>query len=192
MRRTSLALVLSLWGGAASQALAQGIGIKGGLSYGNVSNGGALPGDNKQRSGFAVGLGANTGGVLGFGIEALFAQRGVTSSTVGDSRELNYIDVPVYLKLSIPNPVISPFAYAGPQGSYELNCNGGGGNCPDTGRPKITSSAVIGAGVRLPAVGGLSLEGRYVYGLTNLNLSTVTTSQNYQTRSFLILLGLGF
>ena len=39
---------------------------------------------------------------------------------------------------------------------------------------------------------GLSIEGRYVYGLTDLKLSTVSTSTSYQTRSFLVLLGLGF
>jgi hypothetical protein len=192
MKRSFIALAFAVWGGAPTGVHAQGIGIKGGLSYGSVSNSGLLPGANKQRSGFAIGLGATTGGVLGFGIEGLYAQRGVTSSVVGDSRELNYIDVPVYLRLAIPNPLISPFAYAGPQGSYELNCNGGGGNCPDTGRPKVTYSGVIGGGVRLGALAGLSLEGRYIYGLSNLNLNTVTTSQNYQTRSFLLLLGLGF
>jgi hypothetical protein len=31
-----------------------------------------------------------------------------------------------------------------------------------------------------------------VYGLTNLNYSTVSNSSNYKTRSFLLLLGIGF
>lgn len=48
------------------------------------------------------------------------------------------------------------------------------------------------AGLRFPALGGLSLEGRYVYGLTDLNLSTVSTTESYRTRSLLLLLGKRF
>jgi len=36
------------------------------------------------------------------------------------------------------------------------------------------------------------LEGRYVYGLTDLKLSTVTSSESYKTRSVLILVGWAF
>lgn len=39
---------------------------------------------------------------------------------------------------------------------------------------------------------GLSLEGRYMYGLTDLKLSTVTSSTSYHSRSFLILAGVPF
>lgn len=194
MKRSLVVIGFLLLAGTSAVAQAQGggLGIKGGLSYGNVSNSGALPGSVTQRSGFALGLTAATGGVVGFGIEGLYAQRGVTSSVAGDSRQLDYVDVPVYLRLALPTGPVAPFAYAGPQGSYELNCTTVGGNCPDTGRPKITYSGVIGAGVQFGVLNGLSVEGRYVYGLTDLKLSTVSTSTSYQTRSFLLLVGLGF
>ena len=194
MKRSLAVIGFLLLAGTSAVARAQdgGLGIKGGMSYGNVSNSGALPGSVTQRSGFALGLSAATGGVVGFGIEGLYAQRGVTSSVAGDSRHLDYIDVPVYLRLALPAGPISPFAYAGPQASYELNCGTDSGNCPDSGRPKITYAGVIGAGVRFGVLSGLSIEGRYVYGLTDLKLSTVSTSTSYQTRSFLVLLGLGF
>jgi len=39
---------------------------------------------------------------------------------------------------------------------------------------------------------GLSLEGRYMYGLTDLKLSTVTSATSYHSRSFLILAGIPF
>jgi hypothetical protein len=184
----TIALVVLL----AAPAVARGQEILGGISLGNVSNSGILPGNDQQRTGFALGLGANSGGVVGFGFNVLYAQRGITSSTPGDSRQLDYIDVPVFLRLTMPNPVVTPFAYVGPQGSYELNCDAGGGdNCPNTDRPKLTYAGVIGAGVKFHQLAGFSIEGRYVYGLTNLNLNTVSTSQSYQTRSFLVLLGLG-
>jgi len=170
----------------------QSIGIKGGWSYGDVSNSGVLPGAASDRSGFAIGVGALTSNTVGLGIEALYAQRGVSSSVFGDSRRLDYFDVPVYLRVAVPTPLISPFVYAGPQGSFELQCGAGGGDCPSSGRPKVSYSGVIGGGVRLGAVGGLSVEGRYIYGLTDLKLSTVSTSESYKTRSFLIMLGIGF
>ncbi len=194
MKRTLAVIGFLLMAGTSATAYAQGggLGIKGGLSYGNVSNSGALPGSVSQRSGFAIGLSGNTGGVIGLGIEGLYAQRGFDNSVAADARHLDYIDVPIYLRLAAPLGTFAPFAYAGPQGSYELNCGTDSGNCPDSGRPKMTYSGVIGAGVAFGMLHGLSIEGRYVYGLTDLKLNTISTTQSYQTRSFMLLLGLGF
>lgn len=170
-----------------------GFGIKGGFSYGNVTNRGLLPGALKDRTGFALGIGVSGTGLLGFGAEGLYAQRGVTSNTNGESWKLDYIDVPVYLRAGLPTPGIAPYAYVGPQFSFEVHCNAGGGaTCPDNGRPKTSYSAVLGGGVRLGAQSGFTLEGRYIYGLNDLKLSTVTSSQSYKTRSFLILAGFRF
>ena len=108
-----------------------GFAIKGGASFGDVSNRGVLPGNLDTRTGFAVGLAlGNSGGLLGFGIEGLYAQRGVQSATAGDSWRLDYIDVPAYLRVMIPTPGLAPFAYAGPQVSFELHCGDGSGACP--------------------------------------------------------------
>ena len=171
-------------------ARAQDLGLKGGMSYGNVSNSGLLPGELDHRTGFAGGLWlGKRRGPLTLGAEALYAERGVQSSTAGDSRELNYVDVPVYLRVALPIPGPLPFVYAGPQVSFELSCQAAPGDCPDTDRPKTSYAAVLGAGVRLGARGGLSVEGRYLYGLTDLKLSTVTSASSYKTRSFLLLVG---
>ena len=167
-----------------------GIGIKGGWSYGDVSNSGVFPGGAKSRSGVAIGLAMLSGGPLGFGIEALYAQRGIIG-TSGNSRELDYIDVPVYVRVGMTAPEIQPFAYLGPQVSLELKCGSDGGSCP-SGRDKWSYAGVIGAGLRFQRVAGLSVEARYVYGLSDLKLGTVTDSENYQTRSFMLLLGIGF
>jgi hypothetical protein len=168
-----------------------GLVIKGGLSYGNVTNSGVFPGEAKKRAGAALGLGIVTGAPVGIGIEGLYAQRGIIGSTRGGSRELDYIDVPIYLRLGITNPGIEPFVYAGPQISFELNCDANGEDCP-SGRSKVTYAGAIGAGIRIVPLGGLSIEGRYLYGLSDLKLSTVSDSDSYKTRSFMILLGFGF
>src|SRR5438128_8728087 len=90
-----------------------GVALKGGFSYGNVSNRGVLPGNLKERTGFALGLGAGTGrNMLGFGIEALYAQRGVTGATGPDERKLDYADVPVFVRVLFPSPGVAPYAYA--------------------------------------------------------------------------------
>jgi hypothetical protein len=176
--------------GLAPGTLPAQVGIKGGLSYGNVSNRGILPGSVNGRTGFAVGLALGSGtSLVGFGIEGLYAQRGVTSVIDGSSRKLDYVDVPAYLRVMIPTPGIAPYAYAGPQVSIELRCSGGTSTCPVSGRPKTTTAAVIGGGVRIGARKGFTVEGRYIYGLTDLKLSTVTSSSSYQTRSFLVVAG---
>jgi Outer membrane protein beta-barrel domain len=167
-----------------------GFAIKGGGSFGNVSNRGVLPGNLGTRTGFAVGLAlGSSGGVLGFGLEGLYAQRGVQSATAGDSRSLDYIDVPLYLRLMVPTPGLAPYAYAGPQVSFELHCSDGSGACSSAGRSKTSAAAVLGGGVRLGE--RFTFEGRYVYGLTDLKLNTVTSSSSYKTRSFLLLVGVG-
>ncbi len=168
------------------------LSIKGGMSFGTTpNNNGALPGKLSAHSGVAFGVGLASGGTLGFGAEALYAQRGFSSTILGSSRELSYIDVPVYLRLSLPTPAISPFAYVGPQASFELKCDAGGTSCP-SGGDKVTFAGVIGAGLKFDALHGISVEGRYVYGLKDLTYGTVSNSVNYQTRSFLLLAGISF
>jgi hypothetical protein len=193
MTRT-IACLLATTLGVTSLAAAQGsVALKGGFSYGNVSNRGVLPGNLQERTGFALGISFGTGrSMLGLGVEALYAQRGVKNSGTTDERRLDYVDVPVFLRALFPTPGIAPFAYAGPQASFELRCRAGGTPCPDTDRPSTSWAAVIGGGVRLGATSALTVEGRYIYGLSDLKLSTVTSSESYKTRSFLILAGWAF
>lgn len=175
---------------AAAPAQAQ-VGIKGGVSHSDISNAGVLPGDLGARTGFAIGISmaSRPTAPVGFGIEGLYAQHGVDSSTDDGAYELDYIDVPVYLRVMIPTRGLQPFVYAGPQVSFEVRCHTGTDDCPESDRPSITYAGVIGAGVRLGAETGLSLEGRYVYGLRDLHLETVTSEESYENRSLQILVG---
>ena len=192
MNRSLAVAAVAFLGVGPVAARAQHFGIKGGFAYSDVTNGGLFPGGATHRNGFAVGAGVSAGDGLGVGVEALYAQRGVLSPTVGDGRELNYLDIPIYLRLGVRTPGISPFAYAGPQVSFELECYDRGVDCPDTGRQTTTYAGVIGGGLRFGMFSGLSLEARYLYGLTNLRLTTVTTQANYRTRSLLVLAGVSF
>jgi len=198
MKRMGTLIVGLLLAGPALLAAQSGFGIKGGASFGNVSNKGVLPGDLGSRTGFAAGLSlASKGGLVGLGVEGLYVQRGVTSSTNGDARKLDYVDVPVYVRVMVPTPGIRPYGYAGPQVSFEVYCEAGETDCPTTEpsgekRAKTTYAGVIGAGVLLGGRTPLSIEGRYVYGLTDLKLGTINSSESYKTRSFMILAGFHF
>lgn len=192
MKRTaSLLIGLLVVAVTATTARAQGITLKGGLSYGQVSNTGVLPGTIQGRTGFAAGLSlVQTNKLIGFGAEGLYAQRGVESSSTGGSRKLDYVDVPLFVRVSIAMPV-APFVYAGPQVSIELRCRTETAVCPDTDRPRQSFAGIIGAGVSFGTKPMISVEGRYVYGLTDLHLSTVTSPDSYKTRSFLAMIGIG-
>jgi len=184
-------ILLVLVAPAAAQSPVE-VAIKGGLSYGDISNKGLLPGNLETRTGSAGGVGFVTRGVAGLGVEGLLAQRGVESATATDERKLDYLDLPAYLRVSLPTGSVRPFAYAGPQVSFELRCRAGGADCADDGRKKTSYAGIIGGGIRLGDRTGLMIEARYVYGLTDLKLGTITDENSYQTRSFLILAGLYF
>jgi hypothetical protein len=177
---------------AVSTARAQGFGLLGGWAYGAVPNTNATgAGAYTANNGFSAGLSLETGGVFGLGINGLYSQRGFTNTVAGFSQKLSYIDVPVYVKLQILNPIFVPFAFAGGQASFELNCDAGGTTCP-SGRDKTTFDAVAGFGVRFPMIANLSVQGRYIYALKDLNYGTINNQSNYRQRSFALLLGIGF
>ena len=189
-----MAVILGLAGSLSAQPA---IGIKGGPSFGNISNKGLLPGNLDNRTGWAAGLYLGSGGVIGIGVEGLYAQRGAESDEITATAEtrLDYLDIPGYVKIRLPIPAIKPFVYAGPQISYEVKCRtGAGGDCGSygtTGRSRWDYAGVIGAGIRFGAGVGFGIEGRYAYGLKDLKPSTVTSGESYKNRSFLILASIG-
>ena len=193
MRRRSWILTLAL-GGLPAVLAAQGFGLKAGASFGNVSNRGVLPGDLGRRTGWAGGLYLTSGSLVGIGVEGLYAQRGLVADGASpEPTRLDYADVPLYLQVQLPLGPVRPFAYAGPQVSYELRCRTAGGDpCAETSeRRKWDYAGIIGAGIRLGGNLRFGLEGRYVYGLRDLRLSTITSSESYKTRSFMILGSIG-
>ncbi|NOT06666.1 MAG: PorT family protein [Gemmatimonadales bacterium] len=183
---------------ASAQGKPAGFGLKVGAVFANVSNSGVLPNDMGSRTGFSAGLALGIpGGVVGFGAEALYVQHGLKSSASANSLKIDYVSIPVYLRLGIPTPGVQPYAYAGPQVSFELRCKIGSSDCPDNTfgggeRKKTTYAGVIGAGLRLGGKAGLTIEGRYVYGLTDLKYGTVTSSDSYKNRDLMILAGVSF
>jgi hypothetical protein len=193
MRKAPILLVIAAFFAVGTHPVQGQVTIKGGVSHARVSSTGAFPADLGSRTGFALGLALTSEpSLLGFGVEALYAQRGGGPSGEVDGRDLDYIDVPAYVRVMLPAPGLAPFAYAGPQVSFEVRCREGNADCTDFDRRTTTYAGVIGAGVQLGSGSRLSVEGRYVYGLQDLHLDTVTESGNYRNRSFMILVGVSF
>jgi hypothetical protein len=166
------------------------IGIKGGLSYATLSD--KSP-DFDSRTGFAAGIAVDMrSGLIGIQPEILYVQKGVTATGMpsGSSPKLDYLEVPVLLKLTLGTPGIQPMVYAGPSAGFRLSCKVAEVTC-NSGTIKSTDwSAVLGGGVRIGGNKGLTLEGRYSWGLKDIH--DVSAGVDQKTRTFLALAGFSF
>ena len=189
MHRTRWTVVLATLAGTIPMvASAQSIGLKAGASFATLSN--KLP-DWKSRTGFAAGIAFDLGsGLIGLQPEALYVQKGVafdgTPSGSSDAPRLGYIDVPVLLKITLRTPAIQPMFYAGPSVNFRLSCSFNGADCKDATK-STDYGAVLGAGVRLGGNHGFTLEGRYTWGLKDVNDPGAGVKN--ETRTFLVLAG---
>lgn len=163
------------------------LGIKGGLSYATLSN--KSP-DFDNRTGFAAGVAIDMrSGLIGIQPEILYVQKGVTASGTpsGTSPKLDYVEVPVLLKLTLGTPGLQPMVYAGPSAGFRLSCKVLEVDCA-SGTVKSTDwGAVLGGGVRIGGNKGLTLEGRYSWGLKDIH--DVSAGVDQKTRTFLALVG---
>lgn len=167
------------------------LGVKGGLSFGTLSN--KSP-DWKSRTGFAVGLALDPHAkVIGIQPEVLYVQKGVefdgSPSSSSDAPKLSYIEVPVLLKVTIPTPGVQPMIYAGPSVMFRLTCSFAGVDCKNLVK-STDYGAVLGGGLRFGGNHGLTVEGRYTWGLKDINDPGAGVKQ--QTRTFLLLAGVSF
>lgn len=132
------------------------LGLKGGVNLASL-NGGNVDGDNITAwHGGAYGLIKIT--KIGIQPEALFSKRGA------DGLDLGYLDVPVMLKYYLAAGLN---LQVGPQFGVLLNAEDANGNDVKGTLKNSDLSAAIGAGFDLPM--GLSLTGRYIIGLSDVN-----------------------
>jgi hypothetical protein len=185
------------------QTAAAGVGVKGGYAWSNLRFAGAtdIPTLTDIKN--------PVGGVyfsMGFGLfsiqpEFLYVRQGTRMEALPDWMEdrVDYIQVPVLLKVHvIPGP-ISPMVYAGPYGAYMLTAKGvsfvGGVTESVDIKDQIKSTdygVVFGGGIdfRLPVL-KLSAEVRYNLGLANV-AKNADPGMSVKTKSLMVLVGIGF
>jgi hypothetical protein len=158
------------------------IGFKAGLSFASTTESEFIP-DVDTRTGFAAGisLGLPLGSSLRLQPELLYVEKGGKFAN-DQTLEINELNVPVLLRFNMPLPAIAPFVLAGPVAEYELTCKAADVDCVDT--ESLRWGFMAGAGVRRG--GGLSVEARYGY-----TLSEISDNIKSKPRAILLLIGLG-
>jgi len=133
------------------------IGLKAGLNLAELSGNDNVAGDNITAfHGGAYGLIKIS--KIGIQPEVLFSKRG------NDEVDLGYLDIPVMLKFYVAGGLN---LQAGPQFGVLLNAEDSDGADVKGLLKSSDMSAAVGAGVDLPM--GLSVTGRYIIGISDVN-----------------------
>ncbi len=184
MKRTliSLCILLFFLSSTVFAQLPFRLGIKGGLNIANLSFDPALPtgNDNKARTGFLGGamVEFNIAPWFAIQVEPTYITKGCKLTTNNSSYEvnvkLNYLEIPVLLKLKIPSPgKINPYIIAGPSIGFRLSANTEtpAGEFDVKNETQSTDFALdfgAGAGIYIAPFIDLVIDARYSLGLSNL------------------------
>ena len=188
--RAAAPLIAALISRCPTLASAQlALGIKAGASFATLQN--KLP-DWDSRTGFAAGVAFEFGaGRSDSSPKRSTCQKGVnfngSSSASSHVPRLSYVEVPILLKLMVPTGSLRPMAYAGPSISFRTSCSFDGFDCSSY-TSKTDYGVVLGAGLRFGGDQGFTLEGRYEWGLKDVNDPGAGVEQ--RTRTFLLLAGI--
>jgi len=183
----------------AGRAEAQGFGIKGGVVFPDFK-GEDVDFDNK--TGWQVGLfiGGNRPGIFGFQAEVNWLRKevsvpGLPSGGTGTAT-LDYLQVPVLLRLNIGTKSKGGFAFYGIAGpSFETkigdDVSGFAVAVPDDAFANFDFGVMLGGGMEIARV---IFEGRYTWGLQQLIADFVDfpSSGNVKVNTFAILVGIRF
>ncbi len=188
------------------QNLAAGVGIKGGLNFSNISVKPADPEipDFQNLRGLTGGLFFCLNlGFVSIQPEILYSRRGTMWEVDIDSKVeymLDYIEVPVFLKLNIvPAGPIRPIIFGGPSFGYLVNAKGRMTTPEGTDEGDIADmfektswAAVFGGGLefKLPGI-LLTVDGRYNLGITNVG-ADAAEGESAKHKGFSVLVGIGF
>lgn len=196
-RTATVAILASaLMLGASTPAAAQdddgpgvGVGFKIGPTFANFSSD-ALDIDN--RTGWHAGLfvGGNRSGVVGWQTEFNWIRRGGQTTPLGEEFHIDYLQVPVFLRVNIGTESrqgFAVYALAGPAFSWRIADEINGVTIDDSFEGTDVG-LVFGAGVEITRV---ILEGRYEWGFRRIN-KTFSDTDEIKSRTFTVLVGVRF
>ncbi len=180
--------VLALAGSSAA-ASAQGVGIKVGPTFANFSSD-AL--DFKTRTGIHAGLflGGNRDGVLGVQTEINWLRKNTETDPVGTQIRVDYLQVPVLLRLNIGAESaggVRVYGIAGPAVDFKI-ADEIEGFTLDDGFEGTDVSLVFGGGIEAARI---IVEARYDKGLRRINKSFSDVVE-IKKQAFTILFGIRF
>lgn len=188
MKRLVSTLALVFLTASLSQAQV-GFGIKGGVNFANVGGADAPP-NSKTLTGFAAGGYLEISLPMLFTIqpEVLYSQKGFTAdenflgTNVKVTGSLNYLEIPVLLKYSLPVPVVKPSLYAGPAMGILLSAKGKAEAAGQSQEEDIKSQTantdfglVLGASANVAII---NVDVRYTLGLTTIDKNGTTKGYN--------------
>jgi hypothetical protein len=191
MRTLLTALILTLISSAAYSQPNIALGLEGGLNLANVSI------NPSQTSNSRTGL--IIGGVMDIGISPTIAVTGglryvmkgfqVTNQGVTFTDKLNYLEVPVLLKVKFPLTEVKPYLIGGPTLGIRVSASEEQSNGQQTADVDASSAyesidfgLLFGGGLdfAIAAKTGLFIQAGYGFGLSNIwKQTTNATVKNY-------------
>ncbi len=186
------------------QDLGAGVGFKGGLNFATWKYVGPLD----LESAFVNLKGPVVGGFFSLGLgpvaiqpEIYYSRRGVRLEEAPAWMEfqLNYVEVPVLVKITVLPGPFGPYLAAGPYGSFLLTAKGlmsdGDLEVSEDIKSDFKSTdygLVFGGGIEFKlAVVKLIVEGRYTMGMANI-VADPGEGESAKNKGFSVLVGIGF
>ena len=184
-------LALLLLTGISTPAAAQGtgVGFKIGPTFADFTSEAI---DIDRRTGWHAGIfiGGNRDGIAGWQTEINWLRRRGTTTLLGDEFHIDYVQVPIFLRINAGTRSKNGFALyglAGPAFSVRIADEINGVTIDDSFEGTDVG-LVLGAGVEITR---LILEGRYEWGFRRIN-NTFSNASEIKTRSFTLLAGIRF
>jgi hypothetical protein len=204
MRMLFSVMAVALFG-CGSAAMAQGVGggVKGGVIFATLSDDSSQDVDLDTRTGIVAGAFVTwpIRERISFQVEVLYAQKGAAFNQAGikATTELDYVEVPLlFVASTAPSRSggTSFQFFGGPSVAFKVSAKGSGSfqgeavdvDIPDDQINSVDVGVVVGAGVTF---GHVLVEGRYTFGLTNINNATSDPTE-VKNRSVAILAGVRF
>ena len=179
---------------AAAAAQEVGYGVKGGLNLATLSFDPDAGADFGFRPGVVLGgfVSIPMGPRLTIQPEGLFSQKGGNASEEGVDAwiRFDYLEVPVLVQYAVTSSSTNTFnVFAGPSLAFKLKARSGAEFGDDSFDEDISEETetfdfgiVFGAGVNF---GRFSVDGRYTFGLSNINKDTEEGKIKNRTLAFL-------
>lgn len=168
-----------------------GIGVKGGLLFATIAEAGE-PNAFKNRNGIIGGLflGGNRTGIVGVGVDLLYARKGGKDPNSSTTLDLDYVNVPVYVRInggsSSLNGVIG-YGIVGVDLNFLLKGKLSTGEDVKSEFERADYGFVVGGGVEITRV---VVEARFTQGVGNI--AKDKSASVLKSKSFAIMIGVRF